>query len=525
MVAPEEIDGTRIIPILGDQLRMELPSLQAGVKSRDVILICEVREEATYVRHHKKKIAFIFSAMRHHAKALRKAGWRVDYIVYDDPENAGSFRGEVGRAVKRHGANGVIVTKGAEHRVRLDQEGWGRTLDVPIVLLDDNRFLCTEEDFARWADGRKTLRMEFFYRDMRRQTGYLMEGDEPAGGQWNFDKDNRKPADTDLFMPAPVQVDPDKTTKEVLTLVGQTFDNHFGTLEPFWFAVTPEDAERAVDHFMKEALPRFGDYQDAMLAGEPFLYHSLLSLYINIGLLDPLEVCRRAEQQYLNGSAPINAVEGFIRQIIGWREYINGIYWLNYKRDGEAYTEQNHLGATRKLPDFYWTADTDMACLEAAITQTRDEAYAHHIQRLMVTGLFALLIGANPKEVHEWYLAVYVDAYEWVEGPNVIGMSQFADGGQLASKPYAASGAYINRMSDYCKGCAYSVSKKTEDGACPFNALYWDFLDRHDDFAKNPRMAQMYRTWKRMKPETQAAYRTRARSILGKIDNGVSRGL
>ena len=359
--------------------------------------------------------------------------------------------------------------------------------------------------------------MEYFYREMRRKTGLLMEGDDPAGGQWNYDKENRKPADADLFMPGIKSVKPDATTKEVLTLVAERFSDHFGDLDPFRFAVTRRNALKALDHFIETALPLFGDYQDAMLRGEKFLYHSVLSLYINAGLLGPLEVCERVAAAYEAGAAPLNAAEGFIRQIIGWREYVRGVYWLN---DGE-YVRKNFFGHTRALPEFYWTGETDMACLAAAIGQTKEEAYAHHIQRLMVTGTFAMLAGVDPYEVHEWYLAVYADAYEWVEAPNVIGMSQYADGGELASKPYAASGAYINRMSDYCKGCAYKVAKKTEEEACPFNSLYWDFLARNEDALKgNPRMAQMYRTWARMKPETQKAYRARAKSYLDRLDLG-----
>ncbi|MEO0611972.1 MAG: cryptochrome/photolyase family protein [Pseudomonadota bacterium] len=510
-----------LIPILGDQLSPTLSCLAAADKKRDRILMCEVRDEATNVNHHKKKIAFIFSAMRHHAEALKKKGWTVEYISYDDPKNTGSFAGEVGRAVKRHKLARVVTTAASEKRVRTDQHGWEKTVGVPVTVLDDDRFICTQTEFSQWAEGRKSLRMEYFYREMRRKTGLLMVGDEPAGGQWNFDKDNRKAANDTLEMPAVFRVKPDAITKDVLALVETHFGNHFGTLDPFWFGVTAQHADKALKHFVDHALPLFGDYQDAMVEGEAFLYHSLLSFYINIGLLDPLKVCKAVEQAWQDGHAPINAAEGYIRQIIGWREYMNGIYWLHDDASaGHSYTAQNFFEADRQLPDFFWTGDTQMACLRAAIGQTRDEAYAHHIQRLMVTGLFTMLIGVDPFEVHEWYLAAYPDAYEWVEAPNVIGMSQYADGGQLGSKPYAASGAYIDRMSNYCKGCTYKVKKKVEDNACPFNSLYWDFLARHEDKLKgNPRMAQMYRTWARMKPESQKAYRDRAAWVLDHIDS------
>ena len=474
----------------------------------------EVQEEATYVRHHKKKIAFLFSAMRHFAIELREAGWTVDYVKLDDAGNTGSFTGEVARAVAQHGPAKVLVTEPGEWRVRSAMDAWADELGCPVDILEDDRFVATHAEFQDWAEGRKQLRMEYFYRDMRRKTGLLMDGDQPEGGKWNYDAENRKPAKADLFMPTPLRTEPDAITSDVLALVSSRFDNHFGDLEPFWFGVTRAHAEAALDHFIEVALAKFGDYQDAMLEGEKFLYHSLLSLYINAGLLDPLDVCRRVETAYHAGEAPLNATEGFIRQIIGWREYVRGIYWLKMP----GYVDENFFGNTRDLPDFYWTAETDMACLRAAISQTKEEAYAHHIQRLMVTGNFALLAGIDPKQVHEWYLAVYADAYEWVELPNTLGMSQFGDGGVLGSKPYASSGNYINKMSDHCKGCAYSVSQKTGDGACPFNPLYWDFLHRNrDKLAGNPRMAQMYRTWDRMSEDKQADYLDSAAKVLAKL--------
>jgi deoxyribodipyrimidine photolyase-related protein len=350
---------------------------------------------------------------------------------------------------------------------------------------------------------------------MRRKTGLLMEGDQPTGGQWNFDSENRKPAKGDLFMPRPKRFAPDAETKAVLALVESRFSDHFGDLEPFWFPVTRTHAHEAMAWFLREALPRFGDYQDAMLRGEKFLFHSLLSPLINVGLIDPLELCRRAEAEYKAGRAPLNAAEGFIRQIIGWREYVRGIYW----REGPDYTRRNALGATRRLPLMYWSAETDMACMAEALGQTKEEAYAHHIQRLMVTGNFALLAGIDPFEVHEWYLAVYADAYEWVEAPNTIGMSLFADGGLLGSKPYASSGAYIDRMSDYCRGCVYDVKDKTGPKACPFNALYWDFLARHRSrFEGNPRMAQMYRTYDKIAPAMRESLHAKAAAFLAHLD-------
>ena len=503
-----------LVLVLGDQLSISLAALRAADPATSVVLMAEVAAEATYVRHHKKKIAFLFSAMRHFAEALRDAGWRVDYVRFNDAGNTGSLGGEARRALARHGLGRVIVTHPGEWRVLEDMRSWSAAFGVPVEILDDDRFICPPSDFAAWAAGRKQLRMEFFYREMRRRTGLLMNGTEPAGGAWNFDSENRKPAGAGWVFPDPAQCPPDAITREVLDLVGARFGEHFGELEPFWFAVTPAAAEQAFDRFLRQSLPKFGDYQDAMLRGQRFLFHAVIGLYLNAGLLDPLSVCRAAEVEYRAGRAPLNAVEGFIRQIIGWREYVRGFYWLNMP----GYALENVFGATRDLPDFYWSGETDMACLRACIRQTAEEAYAHHIQRLMVTGNFALLAGIEPAQVHEWYLAVYADAYEWVELPNTLGMSQFADGGKLASKPYAASGNYIHKMSDYCRGCTYDVAAKTGVSACPFNYLYWDFLVRNRDrLGSNPRLAQPYRTYDKLPDARKAAIGASTRTFLARL--------
>ncbi|MDX1744009.1 MAG: cryptochrome/photolyase family protein [Ruegeria sp.] len=501
----------KLLLILGDQLSSDISSLRAGKPNRDIVVMAEVRDEASYVPHHKKKIAFVFSAMRHFAAELEDAGWFVRYVKLDDPDNSGDLPGELTRAVKDHGIDHVLMTEPGEFRLKTNLSDWSRDTQTELVMLDDDRFVASHDEFHDWAEGRKQLRMEYFYREMRRKTGLLMDGDAPEGGKWNYDSQNRKPAKSDLFMPRPLQTEPDAITEEVLNLVEDRFGNNFGTLRPFWFGVTRAEALKALSMFVEQALPRFGDYQDAMLESEPFLYHSVLSLYINAGLLDPLETCERVAQAYHDGHAPLNAVEGYIRQIIGWRDYMRGIYWYS----GPEYTQQNFFGAKRPLPDFYWTGRTDMACMAAAIGQTKEEAYAHHIQRLMVTGNFAMLAGIDPHEVHEWYLAVYADAYEWVEAPNVIGMSQFADGGLLGSKPYAASGNYINKMSDHCTNCSYDVKQKTGPEACPFNPLYWDFLLRNEEKLRgNPRLGQVYRTWDKMDEAKKKEYRDSARVFL-----------
>ena len=504
-----------LILVLGDQLSPDLPSLRRTPGGEADILMAEVSEETAYVAHHKKKIAFIFAAMRHFSEELREAGHNVVYRRFDDGTRAASLADAVAAQLGSQSYDRLIVTEPGEWRLRREMDAWAGRFGIETVILEDDRFVCSHDDFERWADGRKQLRMEYFYREMRKRTGLLMDGDKPAGGQWNFDAENRKPAETGLFMPERFSVEADDVTAEVLDLVEREFPDHFGTLRPFRFATRRADAEAARDHFIEHALPDFGAYQDAMLTGEACLHHSLLSAYINVGLLDPLDVCRRAEAEYEAGRAPLNSVEGFIRQIIGWREYVRGIYW----REGPDYVTRNALGASRSLPGFYWTGKTDMACLAAAIGQTREDAYAHHIQRLMVTGTFALLAGVDPHELHEWYLAVYIDAFEWVEAPNTIGMSQFADGGLLGSKPYAASGAYIDRMSDYCAGCRYDVKDKTGETACPFNALYWDFLDRNSGTLRgNPRLGPVYRNWDRMSEEKRRAYLGRARITLDALD-------
>jgi len=510
---PERSGFLRVV--LGDQLTPGISALADGDRQRDVVLMAEVADETGYVRHHKKKIAFFFAAMRGFADALRAEGWRVDYVKLDDPGNTGSLTGEVARAVRRHQPQGIVTTAASEHRVVALQDEWASAAGRPVDVREDGRFLCSRAEFRDWASGRKQLRMEYFYRDMRRRTGLLMDGDKPVGGQWNFDHENRKPARADLFMPRPLTFEPDARTAAVLDLVEKRFGNHFGDLRPFGFPVTRDGARKAAAHFVSRMLPHFGDYQDAMLRGESFMYHSVLSPLLNVGLLDPLELCRLAEAAFHDGRAPLNAVEGFIRQVIGWREFVRGIYWFA----GPSYTGLNALGATRSLPSMYWTGETDMACMQAVISQTREHAYAHHIQRLMVTGNFALLSGIDPHEVHEWYLAVYADALEWVEAPNTIGMSQFADGGLVASKPYASSGAYIDRMSDYCGSCRYKVKKRTGPDACPFNALYWDFLARHRErFRSNPRMAQMYRTYDRFAEEDRVELHKSAAGFLARLD-------
>ncbi|KEP70200.1 deoxyribodipyrimidine photolyase [Thioclava dalianensis] len=504
---------TRLIVVLGDQLSHDGAALRAADKASDVVMMAEVRSEASYVGHHKQKLALIFAAMRRFADELERDGWDLRYTRLSDAENAGSLPAEIARRSDETGASEILVIAPGEWRLRTAFE----QSPLKIRQLPDDRFFCSEARFGRWAEGRKEFRMEWFYREMRRETGLLMEGDAPAGGAWNFDKQNRKPAQADLFRePAPT-FRKDALVQEVLEMVAAEFPDNFGTLETFNWPVSRAQAERALAHFVEHNLRDFGPYQDAMLHDDPVLYHAKLSAALNIGLLSPREVCEAVQAAYDAGDVPIQSAEGFIRQILGWREYMRGIYFL----EGPDYTARNALRHARDLPWFYWTGETDMACMRAAITQTRDLAYAHHIQRLMVTGNFALLAGVDPAQVQEWYLAVYIDAFEWVEAPNTAGMSQFADGGIVGSKPYISSGAYIDRMSDYCSGCAYDVRAKSGEGACPFNSLYWQFLERHRArFESNPRMALIYRNWDRQDAQARDDKLASARALLERLDAG-----
>lgn len=495
--------------IMGDQLSRNLASLRDCDKTNDLVVLAEVMEEASYVPHHKKKLVFVFSAMRHFASELEKSGYRVRYYKLTDPDGADSLTDIVETLVKTHAPDRLVLTAPGEYRVRNMMEDWRETLDCSVVILEDDRFIASHADFEAWAGpDPKSLRMEYFYREMRKRSGYLMEDGKPIGGKWNFDAENRKAIPAAIQPPPRPNTPPDAITSEIIAMVGEKFPDNFGDLEPFDYPVTRRAALHALDWFIDAALPDFGTYQDAMRTGDPLLFHSHISALINIGLLDPREVCEKAIAAYENGKAPINAVEGFVRQVIGWREFIRGVYWLKMP----GYGEENALNAKAPLPDFFWTAETDMNCLAQSIGDTKRLAFAHHIQRLMVIGNFSLLAGLDPKQVQHWFLLVYFDAYEWVEMPNVVGMALFADGGFFASKPYAAAGAYINRMSDYCSGCIYDPKKRTGAGACPFNALYWDFLARHRQrFASNRRMSVILANLDRFEPEELKAIRTEAK--------------
>ncbi len=494
-----------LIVVLGDQLDSSAAVFDEFDLAQDRVWMAEVHDESTKVWTHKARIAMFLSAMRHFAAAAREKGYRVDYHELAP----GGLAQRLSEAVAKWKPARVLITEPGEWSVKQFLQA-----AVPNALfLEDRHFLCTQAGFRQWAHGKKQLRMEFFYRMMRARHGYLMDDSEPTGGQWNFDSENRKSFNKSgppAALLAAETFPPDAITHEVLRLVGERFPDHPGRLDSFDYPVTSAQAREALHHFIAHALPHFGDYQDAMWTGQRLLFHSRLSAALNLKLLDPREVLTAAERAFREGSVPLAAAEGFIRQILGWREYVRGVYWLHMP----GYLDLNQLKARADLPAFYWTGETDMACLREAIGQTLETGYAHHIQRLMVTGLFALLLGVDPQQVHRWYLAVYVDAVEWVELPNTLGMSQFADGGIMASKPYVASGKYIDRMSNYCAGCKFRPEEATGEKACPFTTLYWDFLDRQEKLlAKNPRMAMQLKNLARLTPDRREEIRNQAAKL------------
>ncbi len=497
--------------ILADHLSERLSSLE-GMTLEDQVFMCEYIGGPGQVPHHPQKIAFLLAAMRHFAEDLRKKGIAVHYVSLDDPQNTRILRHELDRVVKELTPKKVIVTEPGEYALKKDMESWSNAWSIPVDILSDTRFLCSLDDFQKWAKDKTQLRMEYFYREMRKKYHILMDKKgQPIGGSWNYDKENRVPPSGTENYPERIAHAYSPIVTDVLELVAKEFPDHFGTLTSFRYAVTRAQALEELEDFVQRILPDFGHSQDAMVRGHSYLNHSLLSAYLNAGLLDPLEVCEKAQTAYNQGKAPLNSVEGFIRQILGWREYIRGIYWLKMP----DYADLNYFKTTTPLPKMYWGGETHMACISEVVAQTRDHAYSHHIQRLMVTGNFALLAGLNVKEVQEWYLAVYSDAHEWVEMPNTLGMALFGDGGIVASKPYAASGKYINKMSNFCKGCFYDPQDTLGEKACPFNALYWSFLARNREKLQNiPRLGYVYSTWERFGPSKQKAIEAKAQSLL-----------
>jgi deoxyribodipyrimidine photolyase-related protein len=505
-----------LVLILGDQLDADGAALAGFDPQLDRVLMIESPAEATHVWSHKARIVLFLSAMRHFADSLRRRGWPVSYLASDDPVPAASLADGLLAAIAEHRPGRVVACEPGELRVRELLAAACRSAGVRLDLRPDAHFLCSGTEFADWAGTRRTLRMEFFYREMRRRHDVLLDGGAPAGGRWNFDAANRSafPKDGPPELPQPPQFAPDGITRAVIALVEQRYPDHPGTLADFRWPVTRDDARKALADFIEQRLSGFGLYQDAMWTDMPFGWHSLLSAALNLKLLNPREVIAAAVDAWQRGQAPLAAVEGFVRQILGWREFIRGVYWIDMPRLLEA----NHFGHQQALPDWYWTGETQMNCLHQSIGQTLRHGYAHHIQRLMVTGNFALLAGLQPRAVHEWYLAVYVDAVEWAELPNTAGMALYANGGRFTSKPYVASGAYISRMSNYCRGCRYDPKLRSGPRACPYTTLYWNFLDRHEaEFAGNPRTVLMARNVSRLSTAERQAIRQSADRILATI--------
>lgn len=502
-----------LILIFGDQLTLNLSALRNFDPQQDHIWMAEVRDESTKVWVHKARIVYFLSAMRHFKQRLEENNYPLTYYSLDDLHPQASFTDALTETLKHYQPEKIIYTEPGEYAIQHQLEKFLAAEQIDAECRIDDHFLSTKDEFNTHAKGRKQLRMEYFYRDMRRKHAVLLDGDgNPEGGEWNYDHDNRgsfgKQGPTTL--PDWPTFKPDAITEAVMDLVNECFSDHPGVLEHFNWPVTPDDAKAMLQHFITHRLPVFGQYQDAMWTDQPFLYHSGVSAAINLKLLDPRWVIQQAENAYYQGQAPLASVEGFIRQILGWREFIRGMYWYHMP----DYLEWNALDAQLDLPQLYWTGNTQMQCLKQAVGQTLQYGYAHHIQRLMVTGLFALLLGVQPSQIHQWYLAVYVDAVEWVELPNTLGMCQYVDGGKLASKPYIASGNYIHKMSNYCTQCAFNYKDSVGETACPFTTLYWDFLIRHQEtLNNNARMGLQLRNVGKKSDDEKQAIQQRAQWV------------
>ncbi len=501
----------RLVVILGDQLDAQAEVLRQSDPTLDQVWMAEVREESTHVPSAVTRTVLFLSAMRHFAIDLQNLGWSIDYQRLEDTSPDQGLAASLALALRAHQPEEVWVTAPGEWRVLQLLRDTVRAAGLSLQVHDDAHFFTTVRDFSRHAQGRKQLRMEFWYRELRQRFGVLMDGDQPEGGRWNYDADNR--ASFGKAGPGPLptlpRFEPDAITVEVMETVTRCLPDLPGTCTEFNWPVTRNDALRALEDFVSHRLALFGQFEDAMWLGQPCLYHSQLSAALNLKLLNPREVVAAVEQAYRAGQAPLAAAEGYIRQVLGWREYVRGVYWTRMPE----YADLNALKADQPLPAMFWTGDTPMACIREVVDQTLRLGYAHHIQRLMVTGLYALLLGVRPQEVHAWYLGVYVDAIEWVELPNTLGMSQYGDGGIMASKPYVASGKYIDRMSNYCKGCAFKPDISVGEQACPITTLYWDFLIRHEALlTRNPRMGMQIRNAQRLSPEQRRHIQTQAQA-------------
>jgi deoxyribodipyrimidine photolyase-related protein len=504
----------RLVLILGDQLDLEGAALQNLNRATDQIIMIESANESQYVWSHKAKIALFLSAMRHFAKALKDLQYPLIYLQ----ESTLSIVDALKEQIQKQGIQSLVCVEPGEYRLKVAIEKLAQELDLHLDMREDNHFYCTHQEFVKWTENKKELRLEYFYRLMRKTHQILLDADgEPEGGQWNFDQDNRKPYPKKGpgIIDEPAFFLPDSITKEVITYVEKTYPEHPGSIDAFNWPVTREQALEALDYFVEYRLRNFGVYQDAMWTDTPFGWHSILSSSMNLKLLNPREVVNAVLKAWKKYSLDLSTVEGFIRQILGWREFVRGMYYL----DMPKMAQDNYYQHTNPLPAWYWTGNTQMACMKDAIGQTLQYGYAHHIQRLMVTGNFALLAEMLPSAVCDWYLAIYVDAIEWVELPNTAGMALFANGGRFTSKPYIASGAYIKRMSNYCNDCKYKPDVRFGGNACPVTTLYWNFLIKHrNQFEASPRTRLMTANLKRISEEDQKAITVHAKKILSNLD-------
>ena len=496
--------------VLGDQLNLDSELFDDWQPDTDRVWMAEIWQESTAIPVHKQRIALFLSGMRHFAEQIKNQTKSIDYLTLEQTLQIGdTFEEVLSHYLQNHRVQTVEMVLPGSDKLRQQIQQACQQHGVVLNVLADSHFIAEPGEFSQWLAQRKKPTMEYWSRHLRQRTGILMEAGKPIGGQWNFDADNRKSFGSDGpdFIPPPLRFAPDAITNSVIRMVEARFKHHPGALDNFGWAVTSTQAQQALADFIQHRLPRFGDYQDAMWPNQAWLYHSTLSAALNLKLLNPTEVIQAAEAAYAQGQAPLNAVEGFVRQILGWREYVRGLYW-SYREDWLSW---NALDAQQPLPDFYWTAKTDMVCMRDSIQQVLDYGYGHHIQRLMVTGLYSLLLGVQPQRIHEWYLAMFVDAVEWVEIPNVIGMSQFADGGIMASKPYIASGQYIQKMSGYCANCRFKPKLATGEQACPFTTLYWVFIDRHQQqLSGHPRLGMQVKHWLNKSESEQQQIRTQA---------------
>lgn len=458
----------------------------------------EAIEESSLIPTHRQRTTLFLSAMRHRAMEIAEAGMPLRYVALDEPANTGALASELGRAIEALRPERVIVMRPGDWRVLRSLEAAAAATDTPLEMIEDPSFLSSIDEFSSWREGRKTVVMDHFYRVQRKRHEVLMESDgTPIGGKWSHDASNRSAFKSEPSVREPWFPDIDDITREVMALVTRELPEAPGRLERFVWATTSKDARRMLDDFIEHRLPEFGRYQDAMWTGQPFLNHSLISPAINLQLLDPRECIDAAVSAYEAGDAPIESVEGFVRQILGWREFIRGVYWT----EGADYVDRNELESQGTLPEWYWTGDTDLECLRDSIGQVVEYGYGHHIQRLMVTGNFALIAGIDPRAISDWYVGMFVDAVDWVTVPNTVGMVMHADGGVVGTKPYAASANYIGKMSNHCKNCSWDRKARSGDEACPFNVFYWDFLIRQRERLRgNRRMAIMLKNVDRLDP-------------------------